>query len=42
MGGKLAGFQTIYFDYDRSDIREDARPALRSNADKLNAATSAR
>jgi peptidoglycan-associated lipoprotein len=37
MGGKLAGFQTVYFDYDRAEIREDARPALRSNADKLNA-----
>jgi peptidoglycan-associated lipoprotein len=37
MGGKLAGFQTVYFDYDKSDIREDARPALRQNADKLNA-----
>jgi peptidoglycan-associated lipoprotein len=37
MGGKLAGFQTVYFDYDRSDIREDARGALRQNADKLNA-----
>ncbi len=35
--GKLAGFQTVYFDYDRSDIREDARAALRQNADKLNA-----
>ena len=37
MGGKLAGFQTVYFDYDRAEIREDARPALRNNADKLNA-----
>jgi peptidoglycan-associated lipoprotein len=37
MGGKLAGFQTVYFDYDKSDIREDARAALRQNADKLNA-----
>src|SRR5437870_6393306 len=37
MGGKLAGFQTVYFDYDKSDIREDARPGLRQNADKLNA-----
>jgi peptidoglycan-associated lipoprotein len=36
MGGKLPGFQTVYFDYDKSDIREDARPALRQNADKLN------
>jgi peptidoglycan-associated lipoprotein len=37
MGGKLAGFQTVYFDYDSSDIREDARGGLRQNADKLNA-----
>jgi peptidoglycan-associated lipoprotein len=37
MGGKIPGFQTVYFDYDSSDIREDARPALRANADKLNA-----
>jgi peptidoglycan-associated lipoprotein len=37
MGGKLAGFQTVYFDYDRAEIKEDARPALRANADKLNA-----
>src|SRR2546422_2542876 len=37
MGGKLPGFQTVYFDYDKADIREDARPALRQNADKLNA-----
>ncbi len=37
MGGKLAGFQTVYFEYDSADIREDARSALRQNADKLNA-----
>jgi peptidoglycan-associated lipoprotein len=37
MGGKIPGFQTVYFDYDRSDIREDARAGLRANADKLNA-----
>jgi peptidoglycan-associated lipoprotein len=37
MGNKLAGFQTVYFDYDKSDIREDARASLRQNADKLNA-----
>ena len=34
---KISGFQTIYFDYDRSEIRSDARPALRENADRLNA-----
>ena len=37
MGGKLAGFQTVYFDYDQADIRDDARSALRGNADRLNA-----
>jgi len=37
MGGKIAGMQTIYFDYDSSEIRSDARSALRQNADKLNA-----
>ena len=28
---------SIYFDYDSSEIRSDARSALRQNADKLNA-----
>ena len=37
MGGKLAGFQTVYFDYDSADIKEDSRGGLRQNADKLNA-----
>jgi len=37
MGGKIPGLQTVYFDYDKSDIREDARPALRQDADKINA-----
>ena len=37
MGGKLAGFETVYFEYDKADIREDARASLRKNADKLNA-----
>jgi peptidoglycan-associated lipoprotein len=37
MGGKLAGFQTVYFDYDSAEIKEDSRSGLRSNADKLNA-----
>jgi peptidoglycan-associated lipoprotein len=36
-GGKLAGFQTVYFDYDSADIKEDSRGGLRQNADKLNA-----
>ncbi len=35
--GKLAGFQTVYFDYDSAEIREDSRGGLRQNADKLNA-----
>jgi peptidoglycan-associated lipoprotein len=26
------GFQTVYFDFDRSDIRSDARPVLKKNA----------
>jgi peptidoglycan-associated lipoprotein len=37
MGGKIAGMQTVYFDYDSAEIREDSRAALRANADKLNA-----
>ena len=36
---KISGFQTVYFDYDRAEIRSDARPALRENADRLNAGT---
>src|SRR4029453_3728679 len=32
MGGKLAGFQTVYFDYDRAEIREDAPPARPAQA----------
>jgi peptidoglycan-associated lipoprotein len=31
----LTDLQTIYFDFDRSDIRPDARDALRSNADAI-------
>ncbi|MEM7411237.1 MAG: peptidoglycan-associated lipoprotein Pal [Myxococcota bacterium] len=38
MPTKLAEFQTVYFDFDRFDIRDDARPALRGNADAVNAA----
>jgi len=29
--------QTIYFDFDRSEIREDAKPLLRANADQIQA-----
>jgi len=28
-------FQDVHFDYDRSDIRDDARPVLAANADVL-------
>ena len=28
--------QTVYFDYDRSEIRSDATPMLRANADQIN------
>ena len=38
MPAKLAEFQTVYFDFDRFDIRDDARPALRGNADAVNGA----
>lgn len=34
---KMLDFQTVYFDFDSYEIRADARPALRSNADKMNA-----
>jgi len=27
--------QAVYFDYDRSDIRSDAKPTLRANADAI-------
>lgn len=30
--GSSADFQTVYFDFDRFDIRPDARSALKSNA----------
>ena len=31
--------QTVYFDYDRSDIRADARPMLRANAESIGASS---
>jgi peptidoglycan-associated lipoprotein len=34
---KVLDFQTVYFDFDSFEIRADARPALRSNADKMSA-----
>ncbi|MCZ6463003.1 MAG: peptidoglycan-associated lipoprotein Pal [Proteobacteria bacterium] len=33
--GAASDFATIYFDLDRSEIREDARPVLRTNADQI-------
>jgi peptidoglycan-associated lipoprotein len=35
----LTDLQTIYFDFDRSDIRPDARDALRANADEIKKTT---
>jgi peptidoglycan-associated lipoprotein len=32
---KVRELATIYFDYDRSDIRADARPTLKSNAQAI-------
>jgi len=34
--GKILEMQTVYFAFDSSEIRSDARQALRGNADKLN------
>lgn len=34
---KAAGLQPIYFDFDRSFIRDDARPVMKANADYLKA-----
>ena len=34
-GGSLPGMETIYFDYDRFEIRSDARESLRRNADLI-------
>jgi peptidoglycan-associated lipoprotein len=31
-GGSITSLETVYFDYDRSEIRSDARTALQSNA----------
>jgi len=36
-GGALPGVEAIYFDFDRSEIRADARPVLRANASAINA-----
>ena len=40
MQSRLLDLQTIYFDFDRSDIRADARPVLSTNADAINEKTS--
>jgi peptidoglycan-associated lipoprotein len=39
--GSSLDLQTVYFDYDRSNIRDDARPVLRSNGDRLRGAGAA-
>jgi peptidoglycan-associated lipoprotein len=36
MSGKKLDMQTVYFDYDRSEIRADQRDAMRTNAGKIN------
>jgi len=36
MSGKKLDLQTIYFDFDRSEIRGDQRDAMRANATKIN------
>jgi peptidoglycan-associated lipoprotein len=33
--GRNLGLTTIYFDFDRSEIRADQRDAMRANADKI-------
>lgn len=35
-GGSSMGMMDIFFDYDRSDIRPDARPTLQTNASIIN------
>ena len=35
----LTDLQTVYFDFDRSDIRADARDALRANAERIKSAS---
>jgi peptidoglycan-associated lipoprotein len=35
MGGDSSMFRTIYFDFDRSDLRPDAREGLQANASYL-------
>src|SRR6266851_2490170 len=37
LGERLGQLQDAYFDYDKSDIREDARAALTKDADALKA-----
>ena len=40
MQSRLLDLQTIYFDFNSSDIRADARPVLSANADAINQKTS--
>jgi len=34
---RMLDFETVYFDFDSYEIRSDARPALRENADAISA-----
>ena len=34
-GGAMTGLKAVYFDFDRYDIRADAKPTLRANADAI-------
>jgi peptidoglycan-associated lipoprotein len=36
-GGSVSDLRTVYFDFDRYDIRSDAAPVLRSNAQAIQA-----
>ena len=36
VGSVQMEFQTVYFDFDRFEIRSDARPVLRDNASSIN------
>jgi peptidoglycan-associated lipoprotein len=36
-GERVAELETIYFDFDRSNIRDDQKPTLRANAGAVNA-----
>jgi len=36
-GNQITSLETVYFDYDRAEIRSDARSALQSNANAIKA-----